>query len=46
MATSTKKNTSAQLNVVYYKNAVRHTPSNYLGQIFGQAGNFFMTKQD
>lgn len=42
MATSTKKNTSAQLNVVYYKNSVRYTPSHFdLGQISGQAGNFF-----
>ncbi|QLG38135.1 MULTISPECIES: hypothetical protein [unclassified Paenibacillus] len=42
MATSTKKNSSAQLNVVYYKNSVRYTPSNYdLGQISGQAGDYF-----
>ncbi|MEC0126248.1 hypothetical protein [Paenibacillus pabuli] len=42
MATSTKKNTSAQINVVYYKNAVRYTPSNFdLGQISGQAGEYF-----
>lgn len=42
MATSTKKNTSSQINVVYYKDAVRHTPGNFdLGQISGQAGEFF-----
>ncbi|MEK3825108.1 MULTISPECIES: hypothetical protein [Paenibacillus] len=42
MATSTKKNTSAQLNVVYYKNSTRYTPRNFdLGQISGQAGNYF-----
>ncbi|OAB48477.1 hypothetical protein [Paenibacillus antarcticus] len=42
MATSTKKNTSAQLNVVYYKGTVRYTPSNLnIGQISGQAAEYF-----
>ncbi|MFB5761483.1 hypothetical protein [Paenibacillus medicaginis] len=42
MATSEKKNTSAQLNTVYYKGSVRYTPSNLdLGQIAGQAGTYF-----
>ncbi|MBU5670234.1 hypothetical protein [Paenibacillus brevis] len=42
MATSQKKNTHAQLNTVYYKGNVRYTPSNLdIGQISGQAGNFF-----
>ena len=42
MATSQKKNTSAQINTVYYKGSVRYTPRNLnIGQISGQAGNFF-----
>ncbi|WP_178023660.1 hypothetical protein [uncultured Paenibacillus sp.] len=42
MATSQKKNTSAQVNSVYYKGTVRYTPKNLdLGQVSGQAGEFF-----
>lgn len=42
MATSQKKNTSAQINSVYYKGTVRYTPQNLnLGQVSGQAGDYF-----
>lgn len=42
MASSTKKNTSARVNTVYYMGSTRYTPAMLdLGQVSGQAGKYF-----